>query len=138
MTGGVMTFAPGPVASQAGDSWHSTTLNAHEPRDEMQATNLDITLIDPLSGSTWNDLLLTHPDATIFHTSAWARVLARTYGHQPFYLHFARGGSSVALLPLMEVASRVTGLRSVCVPFSDYCAPLLFGDAETDVLLVQL
>ena len=105
-------------------------LQRTEPRDQMQSANLDITLIDPLSGSGWDDLLSTHPDTTIFHTSAWARVLARTYGHQPFYLHFTRSGRSAALLPLMEVASRFTGSRGVCLPFSDFCAPLLFGDAE--------
>jgi hypothetical protein len=44
----------------------------------------------------------------------------------------------MALLPLMEVASRFTGSRGVCLPFSDCCAPLLFGDAEGDALLAQL
>jgi Acetyltransferase (GNAT) domain len=133
-----MNFAPGPVAPQTVDSWHLTTFSAHEPRDQMQSANLDITLIDPLSGSGWDDLLSTHPDTTIFYTSAWARVLARTYGHKPFYLHFTRSGRSVALLPLMEVASRFTGSRGVCLPFSDFCAPLLFGDTEADALLAQL
>ncbi|MEY2487567.1 MAG: hypothetical protein QOH39_3215 [Verrucomicrobiota bacterium] len=133
-----MNFAPNPVAPQTVDSWRLTTFRAHEPRDQMQLANLDITLIDPLSGSEWDDLLSTHPDITIFHTSAWARVLARTYGHRPFYLHFTRRGASVVLLPLMEVASRFTGSRGVCLPFSDFCAPLLFGDAMGDALLAQL
>jgi CelD/BcsL family acetyltransferase involved in cellulose biosynthesis len=133
-----MNFAPSPVAPQTVDSWHLTAFSAHKSRDQMQSANLDITLIDPLSGSEWDDLLSTHPDTTIFHTSAWARVLARTYGHRPFYLHFTRRGRSVALLPLMEVASRVTGSRGVCLPFSDFCAPLLFGDGGGDVLLAQL
>jgi CelD/BcsL family acetyltransferase involved in cellulose biosynthesis len=105
-----------------------------ESIDEIQPASLDMTLIDPLSGSGWDDLLSTHPDATIFHSSAWARVLTRTYGHKPFYLHLTRGGSSIALLPLMEVASRFTGRRGVCLPFSDFCAPLLFDESEADAL----
>jgi hypothetical protein len=38
----------------------------------------------------------------------------------------------------MEVASRFTGCRGVCLPFSDFCAPLLFGDGGGDALLPQL
>lgn len=134
MTAGVAYSAPPSLARQSVSSSSSTPFSVREPIDEMQPASLDTTLIDPLSGSGWDDLLSTHPDATIFHTSAWARVLARTYGHRPFYLHLTRGGSSVALLPLMEVASRFTGRRGVCLPFSDLCAPLLFDDSAADAL----
>jgi len=38
----------------------------------------------------------------------------------------------------MEVASRFTGSRGVCLPFSDFCAPLLFDCAEADALRAHL
>ena len=34
------------------------------------------------------------------------------------------------MLPLLEVASALTGRRAVCLPFSDSCSPLLFPGAE--------
>ncbi len=37
------------------------------------------------------------------------------------------GERMIALLPLMEVKSRLTGRRGVCLPFSDFCGPLRFG-----------
>ena len=95
-------------------------------------SELDFKTIDPAAGSEWDGLLCSHPQATAFHSSAWARVLINSYGHRPFYLHFSHRGESCALVPLMEIASRLTGRRGVCLPFSDFCPPLLFGSAQTD------
>lgn len=88
-------------------------------------SDLDAAIVDPLENGEWDSLLAPFPDATAFHTSAWARVLARTYRHKPFYLRFDRAGQPVALVPFMEVRSAVTGPRGVCLPFTDSCAPLI-------------
>ncbi|MDB6172533.1 MAG: hypothetical protein JWL59_1844 [Chthoniobacteraceae bacterium] len=90
----------------------------------------DTTLIDPLTGGDWDRSLLKYPNHGFFHTSAWAKVLHRTYGHRPVYFRCFRGPKPVALLPLMEVRSPLTGARGVCLPFSDGCAPLV--SEETD------
>jgi hypothetical protein len=71
-----------------------------------------------------------HPDHTVFHTAAWARVLASTYGHRPIYLRATSGETTQMLLPLMEVRSWLTGRRGVSLPFSDRCGPLIFGEFE--------
>ena len=92
-------------------------------RDEPVAS---MDTLDPLaSPDEWDRECRAHAGATVFHTAAWARVLATTYGHQPLYLRFRQAHGSAALVPLMEVKSLVTGRRAVCLPFSDYCAPLL-------------
>src|SRR3954454_4283192 len=82
-------------------------------------------VFDPLTRSDWDGLLHAHKDATIFHTTAWARVLAKSYGHEPLYLSFLCGAEPIALLPLMEVRSPFTGRRAVSLPFSDFCGPLI-------------
>jgi hypothetical protein len=88
--------------------------------------SVEIKTVDPLTnGADWDQLVLIHPDATIFHSSAWAKVLSKTYGHQPFYLHVSYPAGSTVLIPLMEIRSAITGRRGVCVPFSDCCAPLV-------------
>jgi len=98
------------------------------------STPAQFRFIDPLVDPAWDTLVLSHPEATIFHSSAWARVLTGTYGHKPLYLQVVRRGATQALVPLMEVHSFFTGRRGVCLPFSDFCGPLLFGHAETDVI----
>lgn len=91
-------------------------------------------LVDPLgSPATWEDFLAQYPEATPFHSSAWARVLHRTYGHRSFHLRIVPENSpSVpsssrpsSLIPLGEVRSRCTGCRGVGLPFADLAPPLL-------------
>ena len=94
--------------------------------------------VDPLSGPEWDELVLRHPDANFFHSSAWAKVLAKSYQHTPLYLRFSHNDTLQALLPLMEVHSHFTGRRGVCLPFSDFCAPLLFRGYEPGVVFERL
>ena len=51
-------------------------------------------------------------------------VLSQSYSYHPFYLTVKKEGAPKALLPIMEVNSRLTGKRGVSLPFSDYCEPI--------------
>lgn len=82
-------------------------------------------LLDPLQIDHWDDLLSSHPDATVFHSQGWARVLAETYGYHPLYLAAADAQRLWALLPLFELRSWIKGVRGVSLPFTDACPPLL-------------
>ncbi|MEO7678600.1 MAG: GNAT family N-acetyltransferase [Verrucomicrobiota bacterium] len=83
--------------------------------------------LDPLETPAWDAFLSTFPGATFFHTAAWARVLHETYRCRPLYFTAFRGDRLLALLPVMEMNSPLTGRRGVALPFSDFCEPL---DAE--------
>ncbi len=80
--------------------------------------------IDLTRAEGYHEWLAEQPDATVFHTSHWARVLSDTYAHQPHYLSVLDGQRHVASLPLMEVNSRWTGRRGVSLPFTDLCGQL--------------
>ena len=99
---------------------------------------MGLRVLDPLSGSEWDALAIAHPDCSIFHRGAWARVLAGVYGHRPFYLHCAQQGAGSVLLPFMEVRSRLTGNRGVALPFSDFCPPLVSGRIDGHALVGTL
>jgi lipid II:glycine glycyltransferase (peptidoglycan interpeptide bridge formation enzyme) len=86
--------------------------------------------VDPLAGDDWDAQVTTHKDQSVFHSSAWARVLAESYGHQPFYLRFSVADHEVALVPLMEVSSPLTGCRGVSLPFSDFAGPLWIDPSQ--------
>jgi hypothetical protein len=86
--------------------------------------SLEIRVLNPLEHSDWDAKLPANFPATAFHTSEWAQVLHETYGHRPFYLSLGEPGRLSALLPLMEVASRITGRRGVSLPFTDSCPVL--------------
>jgi Acetyltransferase (GNAT) domain len=89
---------------------------------------MEIKLINPLTDPDWDRLAASHPDASFFHTAAWAEVLLKTYSHKPLYLRCFQRDRLVALFPIMEVRSLLTGRRGVCLPFTDYCNPLLFDE----------
>ena len=106
-------------------------------RASFPEADVEMRTIDPF-GSEWDQLALSHPDATFFHSSAWARTLAKTYGHKPFYLSFFSSGAPQALVPMMEVTSAFTGRRGVGLPFSDCCSPLLFQNGDKSFILSRL
>ena len=77
-------------------------------------------VINPTKYPSWDELLLHDNKCTIFHTSAWAKVLSETYGYEPAYFTLIEGRKISALIPVMDVRSILTGRRGVSLPFSDY------------------
>lgn len=101
-------------------------------------SSVEARLIDPLCDPEWEREVGSHPNATFFHSGAWARVLALSYGHEPVYLRLAVEGRLLALVPVMEVRSCLTGCRGVCLPFTDVCEPLLFAGGTFELVADQL
>ena len=92
--------------------------------DPYTGQNILTEQINPLTDDIWDSLVTARSDHSVFHRSAWARVLADTYGHRPFYLKIIVNGADSALVPLMEVRSPLTGRRGVSLPFTDFAGPL--------------
>jgi GNAT acetyltransferase-like protein len=85
----------------------------------------------------WDDLVRTNPRGCFFHGAAWPTVLRNTYGHTPYYFLAREGNQLVALLPVLEVSSPITGRRGVSLPFTDECPPLISGPVTAEALLQQ-
>ena len=75
--------------------------------------------LEPEAGRAWDALALSAANATVFHTSAWARVLADSYRYRPSYVVFQPEDGERTLLPMFEVKSVITGTRGVSLPFTD-------------------
>lgn len=89
---------------------------------------MDIQIINPITYPGWDDLVLSRPDYSFFHSSIWAEVLKKSYGYTPLYfVEFGNTGIS-NLLPVMEVNSILTGQRGVSLPFTDHCPPIVDGN----------
>lgn len=99
---------------------------------------IEVKILDPIHDSDWDRLVASHPDSNFFHTAVWARVLSRTYRHKAFYFRFSRGSEVVALVPMMEIRSPLTGRRGVCLPFSDFCPPLIFDQPESGNVMDEI
>jgi lipid II:glycine glycyltransferase (peptidoglycan interpeptide bridge formation enzyme) len=96
---------------------------------------MNIHVIDPISDSRWDEFVDSQENSTIFHTSAWIRVIHESYGYTSyFYVLENEAGQIKAAIPCYLVRSRLTGKRLVSLPFSDYCWPL--GHDLTDIKLL--
>ncbi|MEN9975422.1 MAG: hypothetical protein RLZZ282_1428, partial [Verrucomicrobiota bacterium] len=93
--------------------------------------------VDPFVSGVWDSYVMARPDHSVFHTSAWARVLSDSYAHRPFYLRIIVEGEEAALVPLMQVHSSLTGLRGVSVPFADF-AGVLWIDSRHKAAVYQV
>ena len=89
-------------------------------------------VVDPIQNPHWDDQLLALAGCSVFHSTGWAEVLSSTYSHKPAYLLNSQAGRLNALLPLMEVSSKVSGRRGVSLPFTDFCDPLLGAETAFD------
>jgi CelD/BcsL family acetyltransferase involved in cellulose biosynthesis len=87
---------------------------------------VQITTIDPRATPEWDTFVSAHPGATVFHTTAWCRVLTDTYRYKPAYIVSRdEHGAITGGVPLMLVDSWLTSRRLIGLPFSDVCGPLL-------------
>jgi len=84
----------------------------------------------------WDDYVNVHPDACVFHTSAWRRVVESTYGHQPFYLMAKRGSQITGVLPMFLIKSCLFGRVLATTPYASSGA-VCSDDQESGQILVE-
>jgi CelD/BcsL family acetyltransferase involved in cellulose biosynthesis len=100
----------------------------------MLTKTMQIKIIDPTIDRRWDEFVDRQKNSTIFHTSAWARVIKDSYNYAPrYYVIEDEAGRLRAAIPFYLIRSILTGKRLVCLPFSDYCCPL--GE-DADVVLI--
>ncbi|HMV16501.1 MAG TPA: FemAB family PEP-CTERM system-associated protein [Rhodocyclaceae bacterium] len=68
----------------------------------------------------WNAFVFDCPDATFFHRIEWRDIIERVFRHRCHYLLAERDGHIVAVLPLVEVNSRLFGHSMTSLPFAVY------------------
>ncbi len=94
-----------------------------------------ISLLSPQDEENWNDFVLSHPSATIYHTLEW-RDATRVFHHQHLYLVAKDNkGAIEGVLPLFYL-SGWRGRRLVSVPLRDRGGPL-YKDEQVMKELLQ-
>src|SRR5262249_50070419 len=85
-----------------------------------------ICAINPIQDPRWNTFVATHREGGIFHTPGWLEALRRTYGFQPIAYTSERAGEDLKNgLVFCEADSWLTGKKTISLPFSDHCQPLV-------------
>jgi FemAB-related protein (PEP-CTERM system-associated) len=73
--------------------------------------------------AVWDDYVCQHPLATLFHLTAWKRVIEKTFGFKSRYLFVEEDGKVRGVLPLFLVSSVIQGLTLISTPFAVYGGP---------------
>lgn len=93
--------------------------------------------VDATTDPRWAEVTQSH-QSDVFHSPAWARVLADGYGLDVrAFLVVDERGTPVAGLPYVDVDGP-RGRRIVSLPFSDFCDPLVSDGSEWDLLVSRL
>jgi FemAB-related protein (PEP-CTERM system-associated) len=82
----------------------------------------------------WDDYVYRHPAGSIFHLTAWKRVVEKTFKFEPRYLFIEQGGRIRGVLPLFMVSNLLLGRSLISTPIAVYggvCA----DDEQTGILL---
>ncbi len=99
---------------------------------------IELEIVNPLNYPKWNELLLSNPNCSFFHSSNWARVLHESYHYNPLYFTLIDEEKLLVAIPLMEIKSILTGQRGISLPFSDYCDPIISKDIHFKDILDYL
>lgn len=103
------------------------------------ATNVvtNVVSVDPRTDSLWCQLVQQVP-TSVFHSPDWMKVLSDTYGWEPSArIVLDDQGQPQAGIPFFRI-SDMLGERTVALPFSDYCDPLVNDEESWRILIDQL
>lgn len=68
----------------------------------------------------WDEYVISHPSGSLFHLTAWKRVIERTFGFEPRYLCALERGRIRGVLPLFLVPNILQGRSLISTPFAVY------------------
>ena len=82
--------------------------------------------INPQTDARWDAFVADHPDALVFHHSAWLAALEEAYGYLPRHLACeVDGGKLTGVLPLVFKRGIMTGRTLSSLPHSPVAGPLV-------------
>lgn len=83
----------------------------------------------------WDDFVRAHPAGAFFHLSAWQGVARRVFGHATYPLTVRRRGALSAVLPLVELRSRLFGHALIANAFCVGGGPLAADRGSLEEIL---
>ena len=86
--------------------------------------------------TTWDEYVLSHPQATFFHLTGWRRVLEQTFPYRSLSCVARRDGRISGVLPLFLVRNLPFGRSLVSTPLSVY-GGICADDEETERVLLD-
>lgn len=105
------------------------------------ATSTETVLTDVHSGTlpdVWDDVVMNHDSATVFHTRAWKQAVDRTFNYDPAYVVVSDDeiGDVIGVMASFRVTETMG--ESFVNPFCEYGYPLVTAEANPRRVLAAL
>ncbi len=86
----------------------------------------------------WDEYVKSHPEGSIYHLTAWQSVISRQFGHNSCYLYSLDDNKKInAVLPVVQLKSRLFGNYMVSVPYFNYGGALADASQLATGLMVE-
>jgi FemAB-related protein (PEP-CTERM system-associated) len=95
----------------------------------------EVRVAEASDDARWDDYVIRHPQASLFHLSGWRRVLDATFGYRPISLIASRDGRATGILPLFVTPTLPFGCSLISVPLGVYGGICADDDAAGRALL---
>jgi FemAB-related protein (PEP-CTERM system-associated) len=107
------------------------------PRGNENPVNV-VCAINAHDDALWDQFVLSHPEASGYHTLAWRGLVTRVFGHQTFYLMAKDDHDTVrGVLPLVLTSSRLFGSFLTSLAFFNYGGVLAADQKAAAALLAR-
>ena len=106
----------------------------------MENMKVEILSIDEAESRGWNNMVAEHPLGSVFHHTAYGKVIQATFHHMtPYYVSLiGLEGACFGGLVLFLVKSWLTGNRLVSIPWASYCDPLVRTPEEFELIFSKV
>lgn len=95
-------------------------------------------ILVPENYEKWDNEISMLRNCSVFHSIAWSKVLSDSYNYIPCYFTTYNQDKLSSIVPMMDIKSTITGHRGVCLPFTDYCDPLISEDIKFQDIFDQI
>ena len=89
---------------------------------------------DVRGAALWDAFVLSCPQATFFHRSAWQAILRDIFRHEAYFLYAHEQGRITGVLPLGHVRSMLFGKSLTSLPFAVYGGVAADDEASAQAL----
>jgi len=93
--------------------------------------------MSPFDPKPWDAFVRAHPKSAFFHLATWRDVIQDVFGHKTHYLSLRESGELTAILPLVEINSRLFGHALISNAFCVGGGPLARDEAARLAILEQ-
>ncbi len=78
---------------------------------------MEVRRLQPGSFDAWDDYVNRHEQGTFYHLSGWQEVIDSTYAHPCYFSYVVEDDKITAVLPLVQVKSKLFGNTLISTPF---------------------